>query len=418
MLKFLKRLGKSTPDVMLEAASSAERRPTSGLIPIDVRVAAVRPMRAQLALFAEGAEPIYRRDLALEPGGDGLRLIVHGQRLPNGPQALRLALSSPAGEPLAERRLTVQVANAGAVAEAVAESLRRTGVPIVLDPPCDSAVYDYADPALVPWFDRSEPEAFAHVDGLAAAGAVDAEESEALRHFVRHGYLALPDVVAPEHLARLNAAVDDAVEQGVEGYAWGSSQRLHGLHQRYPAIKDLWLHPQVLKMLDLIFGAPARPCQSLTYVFGSQQEHHQDTIHLTPFPAGYMCGVWTALEDVQADSGELLVFPGSHRLPRVYTATVSTRKVTDDDWSDFGKTVVPYWTDLINAKGLAPEPYRPKAGAVLIWHENLMHAGSVRRDLERSRRSIVCHYFAEGCVAYYDSSGAPGEMHMGPRAEA
>ena len=115
------------------------------------------------------------------------------------------------------------------------------------------------------------------------------------------------------------------------------------------------------------------------------------------------------------DSGELLVFPGSHRLPRVYTATVGTRKVTDDDWSDFGKTVVPYWTDLIDAAGFAPEVYRPKAGAVLIWHENLMHAGAVRRDLERSRRSIVCHYFAEGAVAYYDSSGAPGEMYMGPR---
>jgi ectoine hydroxylase-related dioxygenase (phytanoyl-CoA dioxygenase family) len=51
----------------------------------------------------------------------------------------------------------------------------------------------------------------------------------------------------------------------------------------------------------------------LTYVFGSQQEAHQDTIHLTPFPAGYMCGTWIALQDVVPDSGELIVYPGNHR---------------------------------------------------------------------------------------------------------
>ena len=29
---------------------------------------------------------------------------------------------------------------------------------------------------------------------------------------------------------------------------------------------------------------------------------------------------WIALEDVQPGSGELMVYPGSHRLPRVYMA--------------------------------------------------------------------------------------------------
>src|SRR6185369_16462301 len=117
--------------------------------------------------------------------------------------------------------------------------------------------------------------------------------------FARDGYLALTDVVAPDLLGRLNAALDDAVERRTEGYEWGSSQRIKNLHQRYGAVEELWLHPRILRMLELIFDAPASPCQTLTYLFGSQQDHHQDTIHLTPFPAGRMCGVWTALEDVQ-----------------------------------------------------------------------------------------------------------------------
>ena len=61
------------------------------------------------------------------------------------------------------------------------------------------------------------------------------------------------------------------------------------------------------------------------------------------------------------------------------------------------------------------EVYRPKAGTVLIWHENLMHAGSIREDLTKSRKSIVCHYFAEGVVGYYDSSATPGAMQLDER---
>jgi hypothetical protein len=52
--------------------------------------------------------------------------------------------------------------------------------------------------------------------------------------------------------------------------------------------------------------------------------------------------------------------------------------------------------------------YRPKKGTVLVWHENLLHAGSVRKDSSLERRSIVIHSFADGAVAYYDSTGLCG----------
>lgn len=54
--------------------------------------------------------------------------------------------------------------------------------------------------------------------------------------------------------------------------------------------------------------------------------------------------------------------------------------------------------------------YRPRRGSVLVWHENLLHGGSVRVDASLSRRSIVSHYFADGAVAFYDSTGKPGNM--------
>lgn len=161
-------------------------------------------------------------------------------------------------------------------------------------------------------------------------------------------------------------------------------------------------------MLRLVFEAEPQPYQSLSYIFGSEQQYHQDTVALTPFPAGRMCGVWTALEDIQPDSGELMTYPGSHRLPRVYMKDVGVAKV-GGDWTEFGEVMEPMWGRMIKGK-FPRELYRPRSGTVLIWHENLMHAGKVRADRDKTRRSIVGHYFADGCIAYHDASGMPGVL--------
>jgi len=405
---------KPAAKVALAASSPAEHAPTSGLAVVSYDLAAEAPVEARLALFLNDApKPAFEKALSLGAEPQQGWLALHGCLLPDGPTRLRLEVRSTRGAILAARTLEVRLRNRGAVADLARESLRRAGVPLVVDGECDSGAYDYADASLIAWFDRSPEAVEVHLQDLEAAGAT-ADEIAALRHFVEEGYLEIPDVLGTEHLARLNAALDDAVARKVEGYEWGSSQRMHNLHIDYPAIRELWLHPKILRMLDLIFEAPARPCQSLTYVFGSQQEYHQDTIHLTSFPAGRMCGVWTALEDVQPDSGELVVFPKSHRLPRLYMRTAQIAKV-QDDWSEFGAKAVAAWTDLLGGR-FARRTYRPKAGTALIWHENLMHGGCPRQDMDKSRRSIVGHYFAEGAVVYYDSSGLPGVLYEGERA--
>lgn len=410
MPSVLELLGIARRKASLSAVSSATAQPVPGLIAVEVKASAASPQTGRLKAWLAGQSAL---DVAitLGPKPQDVQLAVHGHLLPNGPSDLRLELHDGEGRRMADARLTLNVRNLGGLAVQVTESLRRRGAPLVVHGPVDSRLYDYDDASLTAWFDR-EPEAIeAHLAGLAAQGAATTEEIEALRHFADQGFLMLPDAIDPAHLARLDAALADAVEKGVEGYRWGESQRLRNLHLQYPAVRELWLHPKILRMLDLIFEAPANPCQSLSYVFGSEQEHHQDTIHLTPFPAGRMCGVWTAIEDVQPDSGELVVFPGSHRARRVYMRDADLAKVTDDEWAEFGRKVVPLWTDIIIGGGYPREVYRPKAGTVLIWHENLMHAGSPRLDRSRSRKSIVGHYFASGAVVYYDSSGAPGTVH-------
>ena len=403
-----------SPGVTVSASSSAESAPSSGLLTVEATLQAEAETAATLRVFvADAAAPALEKPVRLGPEALATWFSIHGHLLPNGPVKVRLELADAKGRRLAERPLTLQVRNEGALAEATRASLKRGGVPLAIDV-CDSGLYDYADESLTAWHDQPPEVVEAHLARLAETGQATAEEIAALRHFVDEGYLVLPDVVDAELLTRLNAALDDAVEKKIEGYEWGVSQRLHNLHNQYPAIRELWLHPRIIRMLRLIFGAAGRPCQSLTYVFGSEQQYHQDTIHLTSFPAGRMCGVWTALEDVQPDSGELVVFPGSHRLPRVYMKDAEVAKVSGD-WTEFGDKIVARWTEFLQPTSgkFQREIYQPKAGTVLIWHENLMHAGSVRRDKAISRRSIVGHYFAEGSVVYYDSSGMPGLLYEG-----
>lgn len=407
LLNLFRKVSEPTK-AMLKAHSPAEAAPGSGLLMIEIETSAPEPRDAVLRVTVESpGAPSLEKPLRLGPERTDSWVALHGHLLPNGPVKVRLDLVGDDGERLAGRTLTLGVRNRGDLARAVAGSLKATGVPLLIEGRCDSTFYDYDDASLTAWFDGEPEAAEAHIAGLEASGAATPEEAQALRDFVSEGYLVLPEVVAPEHLARLNEALDDAVARKVEGYEWGASQRIHNLHNHYPAVRELWVHPRIMRMLGLIFGEPAKPCQTLTYVFGSEQQYHQDTIHLTSFPAGRMCGVWTALEDVAPDSGELVVFPGSHRARRIYMHDAGAAKVQEEDWSEFAEKVVPLWTE-IREGGYSREVYRPKAGTVLIWHENLLHAGSPRLDRTKSRRSIVGHYFSQGAVVYYDSSGRPG----------
>ena len=69
-----------------------------------------------------------------------------------------------------------------------------------------------------------------------------------------------------------------------------------------------------------------------------------------------MCGVWVALEDVKKGSGELLIYPGSHRLPRVRMKDVDCRKVSGD-WQEFGQKVVTHWAEQLSENGFVAVPY-------------------------------------------------------------
>ena len=397
--------------LQVELTRSYPDQVKSGLVAIQLEIGVPESLdRAtfELALDADAIGLHHRAAIRPVEGRASVPIIVHTHLLPNGTIRFTAKLVQEGGETVWSEKFDLNVSNVGPLADTVRASLRAKGAQVVTEGLVDSTTYDIANPSLTPWFDR--PDALEHLARFRKAGIIDAREEGALRQFVEQGYAILPDVMDDELLETIGRELNDAIERKFEGYEYGTSQRIQNLHLRYPGVKRLWKHPSVMRYLELIFGVPPRACQTLTYVFGSQQGAHQDTIHLTPFPAGYMCGVWAALEDVRPGSGELEIYAGSHRLPRVYMNGSGCEKVTNGDWSRFDHTVAARWREMLASRNFEKVTYRPKRGTILIWHENLMHAGGVRLDPSLSRRSIVSHYFADGSIAFYDSTGSAGYM--------
>lgn len=358
-----------------------------------------------LELLSDEGDFLQKKIMLSHDGICVVNFILHTHVYKNGSHFIDIIITDNNNVKVWQDKATFFIKNKGKIAEKITVSLLKNKVPFFIDGFCDSSFYDYKDATLYPWFDR--PDALEIINKWKIEGDITDDEFYHFRQFIIDGYMIYDNLIDDKLITSVNKEIDLAIAKGYQGYQDGSSQRLTHLHNIYPNIRKLFLDRRYLDVVEKIFQSRANPCQSLTYINGSQQDAHQDTIHLTSFPAGYMCGVWIALEDIKPDSGELEVYPKSHKLSRIYMDTVKCNKVKND-WGEFATKVVQKWHDAINSTCLNKVTYRPSKGTVLIWHENLMHAGSIRRNIDLTRRSIVFHCFAEGTIVYYDSTGEVG----------
>ena len=78
--------------------------------------------------------------------------------------------------------------------------------------------------------------------------------------------------------------------------------------------------------------------------------------------------------------------------------------VNNEGYASYRARYEPFVQRLIAEHGLRPKYFEARKGDVLIWHANLLHGGSQRRDLRLTRMALVGHYFAKGAFVYHDLS--------------
>jgi len=174
--------------------------------------------------------------------------------------------------------------------------------------------------------------------------------------------------------------------------------RLQDGWQQYSQILAISQQALILDCLGSLYGRAPFAFQTLNFAVGSEQHFHSDAIHFHSYPHGFMCGVWIALEDVSIDSGPLVYYPRSHRLPYLNAASfdLSPELVAKEEHPQ--RFFEESWREAIKSHGFSPHRFLPKRGQVLIWHANLLHGGEQVVNREATRWSQVTHYFFADCL--------------------
>ncbi len=281
-----------------------------------------------------------------------------------------------------------------------------------LDAIRDYKLEDFPSAGPLPWLDR--PDAERRIAEKAAAGEISAEQARQCRRWAQEGIVVLERVFPEERLDRAWSAYEEAIRRGAvklqpespaPGDPWPS--RAADAHLAVPEIRDVLHEESLKKWMHLLLGRVPIPFQTLVSHKGSEQREHSDAIHMTTYPVGYLTAAWIAFEDIHPDCGPIVYYPGSHRLPYLSSLALGIPRgeFRRRGYAAYFERYEPAIQRLIADNALKPAVFLPKKGDVLLWHANLIHAGSPRRNLALSRRAVVLHYFAKGAVCYHDISG-------------
>ncbi|MEX2261277.1 MAG: phytanoyl-CoA dioxygenase family protein [Bryobacteraceae bacterium] len=267
--------------------------------------------------------------------------------------------------------------------------------------------FPYSGP--YPWLDQ--PDAFDRIEDKLRRGEIGTEEAEQCRRWAEKGYIILDNLIEDRVLDGVWDVYEKAIRAGrivLQPERAGEDDPFPGRflnpHKKVAAFCRILKRPNLLRWIRVLMEREPKPLQTIASHKGSQQGAHSDSIHMTTYPLGYLSAAWIAFEDIHPDSGPLVIYPGSHKLPYVFSTNVgiSESDFQQNGYSSYQAKYEPFIKQLIEKHGLEPEYFHARKGDVLIWHANLIHGGSPRRNMLLSRKAVVCHFFVKGSFVYHD----------------
>lgn len=256
-----------------------------------------------------------------------------------------------------------------------------------------------------PWFDG--PDAATEARARAGGDALLAQVGLA---FVNTGFAVVPGLVAPalcdgavqdfgRFVSRLGHDVDRVKDHQ------GRYLRLVNLHVESAHCRSIGLNPDIMRILDYLFGMRACIYTSLYFEYGTQQPIHRDLPYFETFPRNYFAGVWVALEDIDPASGPLMYVPGAHRFacdPHELYRRQQARDAVQTRAERVDAALHEYDREIQRRSTAIASPITVplRKGDVAFWHPAAPHGGSPAADPRRTRRSIVFHCSPEAVQVY------------------
>lgn len=231
------------------------------------------------------------------------------------------------------------------------------------------------------------------------------EDQQSLQNYEEQGYAVLKQYVSDATVEQINQAIEDGLASGK--YEFINNGKIMFAFHSIPALKAIGTDDKLLELLDVLIDGKAVLFQSINFKMGSEQHTHSDSIHMTTYPLGGLLGVWIALEDIDEDNGPLHYYPGSHKLPyylnRDYENEGNDIMIGSKSYDAYEEMIA----EKIKEHQIVKKNFTAKKGDVLLWHANLFHGGNEHTNKGKTRKSVVFHYFKEGCICYHEITQRP-----------
>lgn len=236
----------------------------------------------------------------------------------------------------------------------------------------------------------------------------DEEGRRSIEDYTNNGYIILKKYFDKSLVHRINARIHEGLENGDLSFV-NKTKIMFAFHQ-IPELSQMGHNKSLIELLDILVSGHANLFQSINFEMGSEQHTHSDSYHMTTYPLGGLLGVWVALEDIDEDNGPLHYYPGSHKLPYYMNKDYDNQgnafllgAKDYDGYEEFIEEKMKEWK-------LEKKTFHANAGDVLIWHANLFHGGEPHINKNKTRKSVVFHYFKEGCICYHEITQRPALM--------
>lgn len=196
---------------------------------------------------------------------------------------------------------------------------------------------------------------------------------------------------------------EDAAEHRDEYHLY---DRLASFHLVSRPAQQIMADNRLQQLLRIIFDEDVSVVGSLYFDRGSEQNIHRDTPAFFTNPINHYLGVWTALEDIQKNSGPLQYYVGGHKI--LPDADLFFQNCNEENYF---RAII----ETCEKEGLPKFDYYAQKGDVLIWHPQLPHGGGPRIDKSLPRRSIVFHFKGVSCPIYGPTDFFSKEKKLFPR---
>jgi len=255
-----------------------------------------------------------------------------------------------------------------------------------------------------PWLDKKDAKV--QLTHHSAFHNFSKETQEQLKSWPDKGFLVLENCIPTNEVDTINMEIDGLLKEKKVRFRYNNRKIMFSMH----ASKLMYAYatdPRITSVMNFILDMPVVPFQNINFYKGSEQKAHSDSIHMTTFPSGYLIAAWIALEDIDENNGPLFYLPGSHKLPYL---------LNDHYEHGGGKLVLgseayeKYEVHLaheIKQTSFESKQFLAKKGDVLIWHANLLHGGTAILDEQRTRKSMVVHYYGKDVIKYHEITQRP-----------